>query len=89
MLRAPTGSEDARLVADGDTLRNEFEELRAVRGAGAPVTVEADGDSGAEPVADFEDAIAVEIVWAYQVAEVVRPGSSHPRIWMTLPPATV
>ena len=63
MLRAPTGSRDARFVANGDILRNEFEELCPVQGAAAPVAVEAEGDSDAEAVADFEDAIAVEIIW--------------------------
>ena len=63
MLRAPTGSGDAWFVANGDILRNEFEELCPVRSAAAPVAGEADGDSGAEAVADFEDAIAVEITW--------------------------
>ena len=63
MLRAPTASGDARFAGNGDILRNEFEELCSLQGAGAPVAVKAEGDSRDEAAEDFEDAIAVEIIW--------------------------
>jgi len=48
MLRAPTGSGDARFVANGDILLDEFEELRPLEVARAPLAVEAKADSDAE-----------------------------------------